>query len=453
MKFKEGMLKAIPFICIFIITALSISRLIYDGYSIIKLISSTVLLLIMIGVAAFYFMQYYEKKLDIKNYQIMLWVFVFIGYIPSLMLSSINPYLLPILLTTALITSMIHVRLGFILNFVMITLLLITTGISVEIYLMYVVVGSFISLTIPFAKNRQQVLYVTASNMFFFMLLNIITWLIAFGDLVEYNYLSLVYSAFNGVLVVIFAVGTEPIWEMMFSITSNARLIELSNSNEPLLKKLILEAPGTYHHSIIVANLAEKAAIEINANYHLARVGALYHDIGKINHPEYFTENQKGKNIHDELSPDASAVYIINHVKDGVVLAKEYKLPKDIQDIIREHQGDSIVSYFYQKAMKHSDGFEISDDDFRYKGPKPQSRESAVIMLADCVEAATKSLSEGNRNLTSISDKIDNVISTVISKQQLNECPLSFSEIPIIKEAFLTVYNGMYHERIKYERS
>jgi putative nucleotidyltransferase with HDIG domain len=229
-----------------------------------------------------------------------------------------------------------------------------------EIYLIYVMAGSYLCLSIPYAKNRQQVLYVALSNMLIFMLLTVVGFLMTNGSLVSFDYLNLLYTGLNGSLVVIIAVGSEPVWEAIFKITSNERLIELSNSNEPLLKRLILEAPGTYHHSMIVSNLAEKAAMEIKCNYHLARVGSLYHDIGKINRPEYFTENQEGVNIHDELSPDASAKYIIDHVSDGIDLANKYKLPEEIKNIIEQHQGDSVVSYFYNKAVEHSRNYLFS---------------------------------------------------------------------------------------------
>lgn len=452
MKVKQRLENIIPYLGVGIITVFSISKLVTDGTHILKIVASTVALLIMIGIFSYYFSTYYLEQFEKKRYQLMLWLFVFIGYLPSLAIVDVNPYLLPLLLTAALITSMIHVRLGFMVNFVMLTVLVISSRMDMETYLTYVMVGSYLCLSIPYAKNRQQVLYVALSNMLIFMLLVVIGHLITHGSLVTFSYLNLLYAALNGGLVVIIAVGSEPVWEAIFKITSNERLIELSNSNEPLLKRLILEAPGTYHHSMIVSDLAERAAIEINCNYHLARVGAIYHDIGKINRPQYFTENQDGINIHDELSPDASANYIIDHVSDGIELALEYKLPDDIKDIIKQHQGDSVVSYFYNKAVKHSDGFEIELQDYMYPGPKPQTKESAIVMLADCVEAATKALGENKRNLEAISDIIDKVVETVFSNNQLDEAPLAFNELPLIKKAFLTVYNGMYHERIKYDR-
>ncbi len=442
----------IPLVGILIVTIVSLFRLITDGQTLSVLIATIAVLLLMVGISSFYMVQFYNETLKKRRYQLLFWCFVLIGYVPSVFLVGISPYLLTVLLTAAFITSMIHVRLGFILNFVMLTLLLITTGLGLDTYLMYLLAGSFICLTIPYAKNRHQVMYVAGSNMVFFMLVNVVSYLMIHDSLLDFDYMSLLFSAVNGLFVVIFTVGTEPIWEMLFRITSDARLIELSNSNQPLLKKLLVEAPGTYHHSMLVANLAEKGALEIGANYHLARVGSLYHDIGKTRDPGYFTENQEGDNLHDSLSPDASAAYIKRHVTDGLELAKEFHLPKSIQDIIVEHQGDAIISYFYQKALDHSDGFEINDMDYRYPGPKPQTKESAIVMLADCVEAAVKGLGQNGRDIKEIIKLIDKVFGTVISKKQLDDCPLTFNELPLIKEAFVTVYKGMYHDRVSYER-
>jgi hypothetical protein len=423
-----------------------------NGLGLIKLVASIAMLLITTGVFAFYFARYYNKELEKRRYHLMYWLFIMIGYLPSLALVDTNPYLLPLLLTSALITSMIHVRLGFMTNFVMLTLLLISSSMDIDIYLLYVIGGSFLCLTISYAKNRRQVLYVALSNTLFFTLLSVMLSLMFKGNFNEFSLMNLMFAAMNGALVVVVAVGSEPVWEAMFKITSDARLVELSGANEPLLKRLIMEAPGTYHHSLIVANLAEKAAIDIQCNYHLSRVGALYHDIGKIQRPNYFTENQSGTNVHDKLSPDASAKYIIDHVVYGVELAKEYGLPTDIQEIIVQHQGDSVVSCFYNKALQHSDGFEIDMKDYTYNGPKPQTKEAAIVMLADCVEAAIKAVDEDERNLDSISVIIKDVINTIFKNKQLDDCPLAFNELPLIEKAFLTVYNGMYHERVKYDR-
>ncbi len=449
-----GILKVAPFLGIAVIAVLSIGRFVAGGFNLTGIIAGTALLLMMIAVFSYYFLIYYDETLKSRKNQLMYWIFIYIGYIPSLFLINTSPYIMPLLLTPALITSMIHVRLGFVTNFVMMTVLLLATRMNLEVYMVYMIMGSFLCLTLPHAKDRRKVLYVALGNMLVFAVLNFTSWMMVTKEIsiVAIDYKGILAAGLNGLLVVIISHGSEPVWEAIFRITSDARLIDLSNSNEPLLKRLIMETPGTYHHSINVANLAEKAAIATHCNYHLARVGALYHDIGKIEHPEYFTENQNGRNIHDQLSPDASAKYIIDHIDDGVELAKEYKLPKVIRDIIQQHQGDAVLAYFYQKAHDHSDGFDIDVNDFRYHGPKPQTKEAAIVMLADCVDAATKSINGDERSLENIAEMIDNVINTVFMNGQLDDCPLSFKELPVMKEAFMTVYNGMYHERVKYDR-
>lgn len=375
-----------------------------------------------------------------------------LGYIPSLFLTDFKFHFLTLFLMSALITSMIHVRLGFIVNFVILILLAITNPMDISYMTVYAIGGSLICLTIPWANNRQKMVYIAIFN---FFALSFLETLIQFSTITPIESISIFQifiTGINGFLVVILVYGTEPIWETLFRITSSARLIELCNSNEPLLQRLLLEAPGTYHHSMLVANLAEKAALDLKIDYTLVRTGALYHDIGKLLNPEYFIENQRGFNIHDELSPDASAAYIKRHITDGVQLAKEYKLPDSVKDIIIQHQGDAVISYFYTKALEHSDGFEIDRGLFTYEGPKPLTKEAAVVMLADCVEAAIKSMDETEKDIESIKVMIRKVTHSIFTSGQLDDCPLMFKELQRIEAAFLKVYNGMFHERIKYER-
>ena len=201
----------------------------------------------------------------------------------------------------------------------------------------------------------------------------------------------------GGLLSGIFLVGTLPIWENLFGIVTPIKLVELSNPNHPILKRMLMEAPGTYHHSIIVANLAENAAEAVGADGLLARVGAYYHDTGKIKRPFYFKENQIAMgNPHDNLNPSLSTHIIISHVKDGIELAKKYKLPKVIQDFIVQHHGTTSVAYFYHKAKEEDEDGSVHIDDFRYPGPKPKKKETAIVMMADTVEAAVRSISDPN---------------------------------------------------------
>jgi putative nucleotidyltransferase with HDIG domain len=233
-------------------------------------------------------------------------------------------------------------------------------------------------------------------------------------------------------------------------VLTNFRLLELSDFNHPLLKRMVLEAPGTYHHSLIVSNLSEAAADAIGANTLLTRVGAYYHDIGKLDKPEYFTENQlAGGNVHDDIEPSMSRLVILNHVKEGVELGKKFKLNQAILDFIPQHHGTALMYYFYQKALEEAEEPDsIKEENYRYPGPKPQTRETAIVMLADSVEGATRALDE--HTPTRIADTVRKVINNKFIDGQLDECNLTLKEIELIAATFTRVLSAMYHGRIKY---
>lgn len=452
MYLKRSFLHVVPLVSLFFVVLLSMIQLILNAINLRYLIVNIFLLLTVSMIFLIIYFLYLDQILKEQKRQLLFWSFVVLGYIPSLYLTELKLHMLTLLLMTALITSMIHVRLGFFINFVMLVLLSITKTMDLNILVFYAVGGSFVAITLPFANNRQKVVYTALSNFLVLSLLELLLELSVVGTPLSVSPVQILLAGMNGFLVVILVYGTEPIWETVFRITSSARLIELSNSNEPLLQRLLLEAPGTYHHSMLVANLAEKAAADLKIDHHLARTGAMYHDIGKLSNPEYFIENQRGYNIHDELSPDASAQYIKRHITDGVALAKEYKLPDAIKDIIIQHQGDALISYFYTKAIEHSDGFEIDRGIFCYDGPKPLTKEAAIVMLADCVEAAVKSMDETEKTVDSIQILIKKVTHSIFTGGQLDDSPLMFKDLKRIEASFLKVYNGMFHDRIRYER-
>jgi putative nucleotidyltransferase with HDIG domain len=265
-------------------------------------------------------------------------------------------------------------------------------------------------------------------------------------DILIYNLEPL---AINGVICALVVIATLKIFEAIFGEITNFTLLELSDSSHPLLKKMVVQAPGSYHHSLIVGNLAESAADAIEANSLLVRVGAYYHDIGKMYHPEYFTENQMVlANKHDELEPSMSRLVIFNHVKEGMDLARQYHLNERIIDFIPEHHGTSIIHFFYQKALADGQLEGLEEKDYRYPGPKPQSRETAVVLLADSVEAATRVLDEHTPQR--IEDVVRKVINNKFIDGQLDECNLTLREIDIIASVFVRVLGAMYHSRIKY---
>lgn len=253
----------------------------------------------------------------------------------------------------------------------------------------------------------------------------------------------------NGIAASIVVMFSSWIFEKAFGVLTNFSLLELADTNHPLLKRMAIEAPGTYHHSLIVSNLAEAAADAIGANALLTRVGAYYHDIGKMVKPEYFTENQlSGGNRHDNLEPNMSRLVILNHVKEGIELAKKHKLNQLIIDFIPQHHGTGLIYYFYQRALEGSEGATISEDNFRYPGPKPQSRETASVLLADSVEGATRALDDHSPA------KIDDVVRKIVNNKfidgQLDESNLTLKDIEIISRTFSRILSAMYHSRIKY---
>jgi len=241
--------------------------------------------------------------------------------------------------------------------------------------------------------------------------------------------------------------------EYLFKVSTDIRLLELSDLNHPLLKKLVMDAPGTYHHSLIVGNLAESAAEVVGAKPLLARVGAYFHDIGKIKKPEYFSENEwQGKSRHDDLIPSMSSLIIISHVKDGVDLAKKYGLNQDIVDIIEQHHGTSLVYFFYKRAQGIMDEEQNKpkEEEYRYPGPAPKSKEAAIILLADAVEAASRSLD--NPTPSRIKNLVAEIINNRFLDSQLNNCELTVQDLANIKECFTFILTGIFHTRPKYPK-
>ena len=254
----------------------------------------------------------------------------------------------------------------------------------------------------------------------------------------------------NGLVSAMVVIATLKVFEYLFGELTNFSLLELSDSlNQPLLKRLAFEAPGTYHHSLILSNLAGAAADGIGANQLLARVGAYYHDIGKLVKPEYFTENQMmTDNKHDILEPSMSRLVILNHVKEGVDIAHQAGLSQRIIDFIEQHHGTSLIFYFYQKALEGGEIGDIPEASYRYQGPKPQTREVAIVMLADAVEGATRSLDE--HTPTKIEEVVRKVVNNKFIDGQLDECNLTLREIEKIGKVFSRVLSAMYHVRVKY---
>ncbi len=257
------------------------------------------------------------------------------------------------------------------------------------------------------------------------------------------------FAFLGGIGSGIVTAGIVPLVEIAFDFTTDIKLLELANLDRPILKKLLLEAPGTYHHSVVVGSMVEAAASEIWANPLLAKVCGYYHDVGKLRKPLYFIENQGGgKNVHDRLAPSMSSLILVAHVKSGVEIARENRLGQTIIDTIQQHHGTSLITYFYDKARKQKGEEAVNIDDFRYPGPRPQSRETALVMLADQVEAASRSIA--NPTPSRIRGLVQNLINKIFSDGQLDNCELTLKDLHEIAKSFTKILTAMYHYRIEY---
>ena len=354
-------------------------------------------------------------------------------------------YLLPVAMGTMLITILLDVRLGVLIDLV----LAIFAGLYTEstAFAAVALIGGLVGCFGVSALGQRSDISRAA---FSISIINACV-IIALGMIESQSpdviCFGVLFGVCNGLISSIFTMGVLPYLENAFGITTSIKLLELANPSQPLLKKLLTEAPGTYHHCIMVGNLGEAAAEAIGANGLVVRLGAYYHDIGKLKRPYFFAENQfSGNNPHDNITPQLSTLIITSHVKDGIEMAKEAKLPPVIIQMIAQHHGDSLVSFFYYKA-KDADP-EVKERDFRYEQSKPQTKEAAILMMADTVEAAVRS--KKNATPGQIEGFIRTLIKGKLNDGQFDECELTFRDLDQIATAFTRVINGIYHKRIEY---
>lgn len=407
------------------------------------------LILIILSITCYY-LNKYRKDLYKDNKKIIL---VFSLFVISLILartiSVISPFLIPLSCVPILLTILFDNEASVVLGILNCVLIGGVVEFNSQVTLIAIMSTVLIAIIIKKIQVRNDIM-----NAAFYV--SIINGLLTFsvGYLLSNNMMDILkisgFVLLGGGLSAILAIGFLPFFENIFDIVTTIKLLELSNPNHPLLKRLLMEAPGTYHHSIIVANLAEVAAEEVGANPVLTRVSAYYHDIGKIKRPYFFKENQIGKeNPHDKLNPNLSTLVITSHVKDGLDLAKEYNLPTILQNIIVEHHGTTLVKYFYI-TMKNSSEKpeEVKPENFKYAGPIPSSKECGIIMMADSIEAAVRSIQEPNQN--KIEEMVNNIIKDRLSEGQFDNCDLTLKDIYKVKKSFLKTLTGVYHQRIEY---
>lgn len=358
----------------------------------------------------------------------------------------LGPMAVPIVLLSLLATVLFKDRVGYTTTLLAVTLLALLPGISGATIFVWFLLGMTTVISVRRIQKRSQfyqtILLLTAMSVVLIFLFDAT----ALGSQGGRVYLV---GLFVPVLSVAFGLFLLPVVEPLVGVCSDLTLLELSDLNHPLLQRMALEAQGTYHHSQVVGQLAEHAARAIDANALLTRVGALFHDIGKMQKSEYYVENQSPDyNKHDELSPSMSALVIAAHVKDGIELGRKWRLPQMVIDFIPEHHGTMVMEYFYHKALEGDGNETVKVDDFRYPGPKPQSRETAILMVADAVEAATRSLAKPTPS------RIKEITKQIMDKRmlsgELDESNLSLSDIAKIREAFIPLLTGIHHARIVY---
>ncbi len=394
-----------------------------------------VLIALVLFIQYAYIYKFYNEVFNDLNSLVLISLNNCIAILLARSMYTISPFLIPLASIPMILTLLLNYKISLFTSLVNCILIAVAVNFEVEIILiaiMSVVLGSTILRKM---QERNDILYASSYIAIINVILTFSAGFLLSNSVIDVSKKAL-FTLIGGVLSAILTIGLLPLFENLFGIVTTIKLLELSNPNNPLLKKLLLEAPGTYHHSILVGNLAEVAAEVVNGNPVLARVSAYYHDIGKTKRPYFFKENQIGKeNPHDKISPNLSTLIITSHVKDGLELAKEYKIPKVIQDIIQQHHGTSLVKYFYITMKNNSERPEdVNEEDFRYQGPIPKSKEAAIIMLADGVEAAVRSINDPTKG--KIEEMVNKIIKARLDEGQLDDCDLTLKEIGLIRDAF-----------------
>ena len=411
------------------------------GYSILVLLTFLSLML---------FINNYRPEIFDNNLEM---TFIFLNVVIIIALTTIIVnfdvkllYAVPICILPLILKTFFDPRLGLFTHVITILNLGFIVPNSFEFVFLQIMAGIVTILSITQLQNRAN-LFITVGRIVMIYLLCYISFTIIHeGGISNVNFVVIGLFLLNGLLT-LFAQPLIYLYERIFKLVSDVSLLELSDTNSKLLKDLSNKAPGSFNHSLQVANLAETAAAEIGANTLLVRVGALYHDIGKMNNPAYFSENQTGGvSPHDQLTPDQSSKIIINHVKEGIEMAKQHKLPDRIIDFIRTHHGNSWVYYFYKKAQETEQI--INEKDFQYPGPKPFSKETAILMMSDSVEAASKSLREPT--VDKIEQFVDSIIDKQIDEKQFNDCNITLLEIETVKKVLSKKLINIYHLRVEY---
>lgn len=418
--------------------------------SIIPILGVCIVVLIIFLSTVFYIATFHKKMYMNKKEPLLLFTLYTIVVILTRAFVELPYMFVPVLGFTMLSALLLNYKLSLVLNFtVSIICFLIYSGNSAFL-LYFITMGMVTALTVGSVREHNTLLTIGIFNCIVscFLMAGITFYVDqSFSENILQNVL---FSMGSNFIMFIICTGSLPIWESLFGMVTSYKLLELINPNKKLLRRLMLEAPGTYHHSLIVANLAEAAAYDIGADASLAKVGGYYHDIGKLKYPQYFSENIIGKNIHDYMDPYNSVKLIKSHVEAGIELAVANKLPDTVKSIIEQHHGNTVIKFFYHKAKEKYPNDPISEKDFRYSASTPKSKEAAVVMLADTVEAAVRSKMATISNINEIEEFVNLLIKDKLNDGQLKDSSLKIKDLSTISKAFMGVFKGMYHERIPY---
>ncbi|MCK5655436.1 MAG: HDIG domain-containing protein [Candidatus Aureabacteria bacterium] len=420
----------------------------------IKIIGSILITVILIFASAMY-LKHFQPEIFKSNkilFMIEILLVTAVFFYKMIVFFGLSVFLLPVAVVSITLAMLVNSRIALFTTMVMSLLMAIIAEYNMSIAITGIVGGMVaihVSAGVRYRSRLIRAGFFTGIAYF----LSIFAVESLSGGAPQEIFISVAMGFVSGLASPFIVMGILPFLETGFNLTTDIHLLEMADLNHPLLKKMMLEAPGTYHHSLVVGNLSEAAADAIGAKSLIGKVGSYFHDIGKIVKAEYFSENEdESTSRHDKLIPSMSHLIITNHVKDGFEMAVQYKLNKTICDIIQQHHGTGLVYFFYKRAQDESSIKEdVKEESFRYPGPKPQTREAAVVLLADAIEAASRTLEKPTP--ARIRNFVDEIVDEKMIDGQLNECPLTMQEIGKIKEAFIMVLNGMFHTRVKYPKN
>ncbi|RJX29599.1 MAG: HDIG domain-containing protein [Dethiobacter sp.] len=412
------------------------------------------ILVIVFIIVALYLYLFNKDIYDSFTYLSLLGLIVLITLVFGLAARFFSGYLMPVAMGGILITVLFEPRLAVLVNIILALLLGFVIDGEFHFIIVSLLSGLVAIYSVSCLQRRSDLtragLYVAGVNIATIIALLLLTrsFQLDYDFLREFS-IAVLAGFGNGLFSAVMAIGLLPYLESAFGLTTAITLLELADPGRPLLRKLLMETPGTYHHSIVVGNLAEAAAEAVRADPLLSRVAAFYHDIGKTRRSYFFVENQfTSDNPHNKISPNLSALIIRSHVKDGVDLARKERLPLPIIEIIQQHHGTSLISFFYRQAMDNGKGIAVPEEEFRYEGPLPQTKEAAIILLADAVEAAVRSLSRP------VAGRVEGMVRRIIKEKlndgQLDEAPLTLKDLDKIGDTFVHILSGVFHQRIEY---